>query len=49
MSTPEEQHCDVPGFFYLESPFRLNHGEQPEIYTTFELCLRESQFERVQV
>jgi len=21
--------CDVPGFFYLESRFRLNPGEQP--------------------
>jgi len=38
--------CDVPGFFYLESRFRLNSGEQPAIYTTFELCLHESQFER---
>jgi hypothetical protein len=41
--------CDVPGFFYLESRFRLNPGEQPAIYTEFELCLHESQFERVQV
>jgi hypothetical protein len=41
--------CDVPGFFYLESRFRLNPGEQPAIYTAFELCLHESQFERVQV
>jgi hypothetical protein len=41
-------HCDVPGFFYLESRFRLNPGEQPAIYTAFELCLHESQFERVQ-
>src|ERR1700674_5309716 len=24
---------DVPGFFYLESRFRLNPGEQPAIYT----------------
>ena len=39
--------CDVPGFFYLESRFRLNPGEQPVIYTAFELCLHESQFERV--
>jgi len=39
--------CDVPGFFYLESRFRLNPGEQPAIYTAFELCLHESQFERV--
>ena len=38
--------CDVPGFFYLESRFRLNPGEQPPIYTAFELCLHESQFER---
>ena len=38
--------CDVPGFFYLESRFRLNLGEQPAIYTAFELCLHESQFER---
>jgi hypothetical protein len=28
---------DVPGFFYLESRFRLNPGEQPAIYTAFEL------------
>ena len=41
--------CDVPGFFYLESRFRLNPGEQPALYTAFELCLHESQFERVQV
>ena len=40
---------DVPGFFYLESRFRLNPGEQPAIYTAFELCLHECQFERVQV
>ena len=40
---------DVPGFFYLESRFRLNPGEQPAIYTVFELCLHECQFERVQV
>jgi hypothetical protein len=40
---------DVPGFFYLESQFRLNPGEQPAIYTAFELCLHECQFERVQV
>jgi hypothetical protein len=42
-------HDDVPGFFYLESRFRLNPGEQPAIYTAFELCLHESQFQRVQV
>jgi len=41
--------CDVPGFFYLESRFRLNPGEQPATYTAFELCLHESQFEMVQV
>jgi hypothetical protein len=41
--------CDVPGFFYLESRFRLNPGVQPATYTAFELCLHESQFERVQV
>jgi hypothetical protein len=40
---------DVPGFFYLESRFRLNPGERPAIYTAFELCLHECQFERVQV
>ena len=40
---------DVPGFFYLESRFRLNPGEQPAIYTAFELCLHECQFERLQV
>ena len=39
---------DVPGFFYLESRFRLNPGEQPATYTAFELCLHECQFERVQ-
>jgi hypothetical protein len=39
--------CDVPGFFYLESRFLLNPGELPSIYTVFELCLHESQFERV--
>jgi hypothetical protein len=33
----------------LESRFRLNPGEQPAIYTAFELCLHECQFERVQV
>ena len=38
--------CDVPGFFYLESRFRLNPGELPASYTVFELCLHESQFER---
>jgi len=41
--------CDVPGFFYLESRFRLNPGEVPASYTAFELCLHESQFERVRV
>jgi hypothetical protein len=41
--------CDVPGFFYLESRFRLNPGEVPASYTAFELCLHESQFERGQV
>ena len=41
--------CDVPGFFYLESRFRLNPGEQPAIYTAFELCLHKCQFESVQV
>ena len=41
--------CGVPGFFYLESRFRLNPGEVPASYTAFELCLHESQFERVQV
>jgi hypothetical protein len=40
---------NVPGFLYLESRFRLNPGEQPVIYTAFELCLHECQFERVQV
>ena len=39
--------CDVPGFFYLESRFRLNPGELPAAYTAFELCLHESHFERV--
>ena len=39
---------DVPGFFYLESRFRLGPGEQPAIYTAFELCLHECQFERLQ-
>ena len=39
--------CDVPGFFYLESRFRLNPGEVPASYTAFELCLHESQFERL--
>ena len=39
--------CDVPGFFYLESRFRLNPGEQPASYTAFELCVHESQFERL--
>jgi hypothetical protein len=38
--------CDVPGFFCLESRFRLNPGEVPASYTAFELCLHESQFER---
>jgi hypothetical protein len=41
--------CDVPGFFYLESRFRLNPGEQPATYTAFELCLHDCQFERVLV
>ena len=41
--------CDVPGFFYLESRFRLNPGEVPASYTAFELCLHESEFERIQV
>ena len=40
---------DVPGFFYLESRFRLNPGDLPASYTVFELCLHESQFERVQL
>ena len=39
--------CDAPGFFYLESRFRLNPGEQPASYTAFELCLHESQFKRL--
>ena len=38
---------DVPGFFYLESRFRLNPGAVPASYTAFELCLHESQFERL--
>jgi len=33
---------DVPGFFYLESRFRLNPGEQPAIYTAFELSRWQS-------
>jgi hypothetical protein len=37
--------CDVPGFFYLESRFRLNPGEQPATYTAFELCLHECEFD----
>jgi hypothetical protein len=41
--------CDVQGFFYLESRFRLNPGVQPVTYTAFELCLHECQFERIQV
>jgi hypothetical protein len=40
---------NVPGFFYLESRFRLNPGDLPASYTVFELCLHESQFERVQL
>src|ERR1700751_4307654 len=39
--------CDVPGFFYLETRFRLNPGEQSATYTEFELCLHECQFERL--
>ena len=31
------------------SPIPLKPGEQPAIYTAFELCLHECQFERVQV
>jgi hypothetical protein len=27
---------DVPGFFYLESRFRLNPGDLPASYTVFE-------------
>ena len=34
---------------FLGTRFRLNPGEQPAIYTAFELCLHECQFERVQV
>jgi hypothetical protein len=38
----------VPGFWHLESSFRLNPGQEPKLYTHFELCLHESQFERIQ-
>jgi hypothetical protein len=40
---------EVPGFFYLKSRFRLNPGGQLAIYTDFELCIHECQFERAQV
>ena len=39
--------ADVPGFYHLESRFRLNPGENPALYTTLTLCLHESEFERV--
>jgi hypothetical protein len=39
--------ADVPGFYHLESRFQLNPGEKPAIYTTYTLCLHESEFEKV--
>ena len=41
--------CDLPGVLLLESQLRLNPGERSAIYTAFQLCLQESQFERLQV
>src|SRR5258708_12322109 len=38
---------DVPGFFYLESRFPLNPGDQPAIYTPFDLSLHDSHFHTV--
>jgi hypothetical protein len=38
---------EVPGFFLLESRIRLNSGEMPSAWTILELCLHESQFERL--
>src|ERR1700682_2478580 len=32
--------CDVPGFFYLESRFRLNPGEQPASAAIRDLSIR---------
>ena len=42
---------DVPGFFYLESRFRLNPGDQPAIYTALSSVftsanLKGSRFDR---
>jgi hypothetical protein len=39
----------VPGFYHLESRLRLglDYRENRVAYTTFTLCLHESQFERV--
>jgi hypothetical protein len=39
----------IPGFYRMESSFRLglDHYEDRVIYTTFKLCLHESEFERI--
>ena len=38
---------DVPGFFHLESTFRLDHYTDGNARTTFHLCLHESEFTRI--
>ncbi len=37
----------IPGFFHLESSFRLDHYTDGEDRAMFILCLHESQFERI--
>jgi hypothetical protein len=38
----------IPGFFYLESSFRLDHHTDGYAFSTFHLCLHESEFTRIQ-
>lgn len=38
----------VPGFYHLQSSFRISANELVPVYSTFNLCLHESEFERIQ-
>ena len=37
----------TPGFFYLESSFRLDGSSGDNARSTFSVCLHESEFERI--
>ena len=38
----------IPGFFHLQSSFRTSLPGQSPSYSTFHLCLHETEFERIQ-